>query len=176
MKGLLIYASKTGNVKHFVNRLLDRLEGDYETINIKNNPTSSIPFQDYEKIVIGTYMRRQRADVDIINFLIKNRDALLKTNLYIFVSAVEAGDSYTREIKLSFPPKIVKYFEIYNVGATFDYDNLKYIDRVMLKNIAQNQDKSVDELKTFSEKRLEKFAEIVNTTTPQENIPEDETL
>ncbi|MBN1331354.1 hypothetical protein JW978_00510 [Candidatus Dojkabacteria bacterium] len=170
MKGIILFASNTGNVEKFASQLTDKLDGSFEIVNIKTTSPNNIKIREFEKVVIGTYMRRQKADPDIIDFIIRNRDILLEKDVYIFVSALEAGGSYEREIMLSFPDKIRDTFEIYNVGAIFNYDGLRYIEKVMLKNIASRQGKTIEELQTFNEKRLDKFAEIVNTTKPQDNI------
>ena len=169
-KGLILFASKTGNVEKFVNKLKDKLEGDFELLNITNIDPKDIKLKDYDKVVIGTYMRRQKANPDITDFIIRNRDLLLERNVYIFVSALETEDGYKREIMLSFPDKIRNAFEIYNVGGVFDYQALNYMDRVMVKNIAERQAKTIEELQTFNDKRLDKFAEIVNTTEPLKEI------
>jgi len=174
MKGLILFASKTGNVEKFVNTLEDKLEGDFEIINIKDTNPNDIKVKNYDKVVIGTYMRRQKSDPDISDFIIRNRDALLETNVYIFVSALETEGGYDREVMLSFPEKIRDAFEIYNVGAIFDYENLRYIERVMIKNIASRLGKNVNDMQSYTEKRLDKFAEIVNTTEPLKAILEKE--
>ncbi|MBD3280625.1 hypothetical protein GF389_03825 [Candidatus Dojkabacteria bacterium] len=170
MKGLIIYASNTGNVAKFVDKLKDKLDGDYEAVNIKDTNPKDIKLKQYDKVVIGTYMRRQKADPDISDFTIRNLDALLEKNVYIFVSALETEDGYKREIMLSFPEKIRDAFEIYNVGGSFEYYELRYIERVMIRKIADKQGKTVEDLKNYNEKRLDKFAEIVNNTEPLKKL------
>ena len=40
----------------------------------------------------------------------------------------------------------------------------------MVKNIASKQGKNIENMQTFDEKRLDKFANIVNTTDPLKEI------
>jgi menaquinone-dependent protoporphyrinogen IX oxidase len=80
-KGVIIFASRTGNTKNVSEQLKTRLDGEFDLINIAEN--KKVDIDQYEKIVIGSYMRRRNADPDVMDFVARNKDKLLKKKLFI---------------------------------------------------------------------------------------------
>lgn len=164
MKGIIIYASRTGNTELICNRLKELLKEDYELKNIINSKEVDIP--EYDVVVLGTYMRRQQADPNIVEFVQRNKDKLLKSKLFIFVAAGETGDTYQREIRNSFPKEILTDVDIVNVGAIFELDKLNFIDKVMVQEMAKRQGKIVESMNSFSEAKLTELAKLINSYDP----------
>ncbi len=164
MKGIIIYASRTGNTELICNRLKEQLNTDFKIQNIIQE--NNIDIAAYDVIVIGTYMRRQQADPEIIEFVNRNKDKLLKKKLFIFVSAGEVGETYRREIRNSFPKEILENIDIINVGAIFSLDKLNFVDKVMVQEMAKRQGKILESMNSFNEEKLAELAKLINSYDP----------
>jgi len=166
-KGVIIFASRTGNTKNVSEQLKTRLDGEFDLINIAEN--KKVDIDQYEKIVIGSYMRRRNADPDVMDFVARNKDKLLKKKLFIFVSAGEIDEDYSREIRDSFPKEILEKVNVANIGAIFSIDKLSFVDKVMIQEMAKRQGKRIDELNSYQEDKLDQLAAQINAIEWQQS-------
>lgn len=172
MKGIIIFASRSGNTNKIASKLHELIENhEFERHNIIENKNPDIESKDI--IVLGSYMRRQLADPDIIEFTQKNKDILLKKKVYIFVLASEEGETYQREIRNSFPQKLLDKVEVVNIGAILNLDQVGFVDKVMLQEMAKRQGKQLEELENYSEEKLKQFAKTISEYVPSEDDEEE---
>lgn len=162
MKGIIIYATKSGNTKAIVDKLKKIIKGNFDVVNVQE--LSNFSVDPYDKVIIGTHVRRDRINEEIMSFIEKNKNSLLKKKLYVFVSAAKTGEEYDKQITNSFPKELLEQVKVYNLGTKYNPDSLNFVERVVVRNIAQDQGINVDDLNPITQQKIENFAEIVNSS------------
>lgn len=86
-KVLLIYWSKTGNTKSFVDYFVQNSISDVDVLNVNKNDINPEILNDYNKICIGSYSwNNGKIPPRVKQYIIDNKDYFRNKDIFIFGS------------------------------------------------------------------------------------------
>lgn len=153
MKGLIVYQSKTSSTKKCADILKKELNFD-----IKNIKEKDIDINKYDLIIIGSYIRMGMIDKNIKKFVNSNSERLLTKKCAYYLCC---GNENNKEqyFSMNYPQSLMEKALVKETfGSQMDIDNLKGLDKFIVKAISKNPDNkmknelNMDNIKKFISK------------------------
>ena len=129
MKTIVIYKSKTGFSKKYSEWIAEDLSADI----VEYSEFDTNMFKDYDTILYGGGL--YAVGINGIKLLKKNLSKLKDNNLIVFATGASPGRTEEiMEVKnKNFTSEEQKYLSFYYLRGGFDYDKLKFADKILMK-------------------------------------------
>jgi menaquinone-dependent protoporphyrinogen oxidase len=157
MNTLLVFSSKHGGTEKCANKLLSRLKGKTEVINLKGK--TKIDLTKYDTVIIGgsVYVGQIRKDVKM--FCADNLEALKGKRLGLFICCYSPEEVAKKQLETAYPAELSSIaIAKESFGGEFIFENMNFLERVAIKKIAK-VDKSTSNI---PEETIVKFADAIN--------------
>ncbi|MFW6264963.1 MAG: flavodoxin domain-containing protein [Bacillota bacterium] len=157
MKTLVAYATKYGAAKKCAERLVGKLEGEVDLINIKEK--QNININNYDKVIIGSSVYMGKIRKEARKFCDKYLEELKSKKLGLFNSCMSREEEAREQLKNSFSDELVQSAEVTGIfGGAFDFDKMNFLEKMAIKKIA-GTDKSESNIR---EENITEFASKIN--------------
>ena len=158
-KYLLIYSTKYGSVLEISNLIKQELfykNIDIEMINVKLLK-ETINFDNYEKIILGGSIYVGKLQKEILDFINKYQENLLKKPLALFVAAGEENEEKQKwQLEKAFPAEIVRHsFLQSTLGYAVYLEKMSFIERLVVRFLK----KAKKSFSAFKENKIKSFCE-----------------
>ena len=171
MKILIAFASKYGGTERCANLLSEKLKGDIDVINLKEN--KNIQLSGYDKIIIGTSIYAGNVQTEVKNFCTNNLDLLMSKPFGLFLSCLSDTESEIRSyVEKSFPSELINHATIIDsLGSIFNFSKMNFFERQIIKLIGKSKNKTGElsinldgktNVSTISNDKILKFADSIN--------------
>lgn len=171
MKTLILFASKYGAAEKCANLLAEKLNGDVEIINLKEN--KSISLSNYDRIIVGTSIYAGNVQTEVKNFCADNVNLLTIKPFSLFLSCMTDKKSEIHSfVEKAFPKELIDHADVIDsLGAIFNFDKMNFFEKLIIKMIGKSQNKSgkldikldgKTNVSTISDEKISKFANIIN--------------
>lgn len=135
MKTAIIYASKHGTTSFVAEEIKNLLIND-EVVLVNLNQQNRIEFHHFDRILIGSPMYAGSVLPVVRKFTEQNLLALLQKEVGIFVCCMFLNKA-DEQINKGFPELLRNHaLSIKNVGGEYRFDEMNYIERLLVKKIA----------------------------------------
>lgn len=156
MKTLIVCVSKHGATEMAAKKLMEKLDGSVDCVNLKKNQPESI--DGYERVIFGTSIYAGKVHKELVSYVAENEEQLLNKKYAFFVCCgFEAkAEIYLRE---NFSDELidnaifVKYF-----GQETVLSRMKFMERTIFKAVS----KSTEDINDIRDKEIDETAEILN--------------
>ena len=149
MKSIILYATKYGATYEIVKKIAEKL-GDVEITNLKE---TNLNLELYENVIIGTSIYAGMIRKEAKNFIVNNREVLLKKNLGLFICGM-AKDSKEEYFKTNYDSEILNAAKVTEfLGGIFDPKKVNFFERLVMKVVS----KRADYIDTISDTSIEEF-------------------
>ena len=157
MKTLIIYSTKHGTAEKAANILKSKLIGEVHTVNIMQEPVTSI--EDYDTIILGGSIYIGKIQKKLSSFVNINLPLLIERKTGLFICAGEEDEVLKeKEFVLAFPPALFDHAigkEVF--GFEFDMNKLSFFEKLIMGKV-KGIKTSINKL---SEEKIYAFAEIM---------------
>jgi menaquinone-dependent protoporphyrinogen oxidase len=160
MNILIVYDTKYGFTEKCSETLRNRLEGNVDSINLRNKDMTDL--SKYEMIIIGGPIYGGRISKRVRLFCSNNKKVLANKRIGLFVSCSIAGDEAVKQLENAFPK------ELYNIaiakecfGGEINIDKAKFFDKLIIKMVSKSDNNSMRNDGILFD-NIEKFANNLN--------------
>lgn len=171
MKTLILFASKYGGAEKCANLLSEKLNDDFNIVNLKQ--TKNIQISDYDKIIVGCSIYAGNVDAEVKDFCSLNSDSLITRPFGLFLSCMtdnkEEIKSYTQK---SFSNELINHATIIDsLGGVFNFQKMNFFEKQIIKLILNSKYKKGElpiktdgktNVSTISNEKILKFANAMN--------------
>lgn len=158
MKTIIIYATKHGFTKKCCEKLSEKLNGQVELYNLKENKT--VELVQYDKVIIGGSVYVGQIQKEVKEFCLKHIDELKKKKLGLFICGMVEEDKAAEELNNFFSEELINSAVVKgNFGGEFIFSKMNFFERFIIKKIA----KTSKDISNFKEENVNKFAEKINS-------------
>lgn len=154
MKILIAYASKYGTTEKCVNLLKEKLSGDIDVVNLKNeNPIPG----DYDIVIIGGPVYIGKLNKTVESYCINNLPALVDKKLGFFLCHMDTETPIADLLAKYYPKKLIESAHAASgFGGAFYVSKMNFLYKWMIKRsagIETDQEKILyDEIDNFAQK------------------------
>ena len=154
MKTIIIYTTKYGSVTKAAEKLIAKLQGKTDIVNLATNPIPDL--NDYDAVVLAGSIYMGKVQSKLRKFAEQNLKALLNKKVGLFVCAGEQDPvKQLLQIQNSFPKEL---FDSALAKETFGYEmdisKFSFFDKLIVKVVGgSKENRSV-----FDDKKIEEFA------------------
>jgi len=171
MKTLILFASKYGAAEKCADLLSEKLNGDVNIINLKEN--KNVNLSDYDKLIVGCSIYAGNVQAEIKNFCNTNSVSLMAKPFGLFISCMtDKKDEIKSYTEKSFSNELINHATIIDsLGAVFNFKKMNFFERQIIKMILNSKNKT-DELNikvdgktnisTISDEKILRFASVMN--------------
>lgn len=156
MKTLIAYASKYGTTEKCAFLLKDKIDGDVDVINIKNEKPQ---LSEYDAIIVGGPIYIGKLNKTVEAFCINNLPAMIDIKKGFFLCHMEFEKSMEELVAKYYPKKLVDTaVATSGFGGAFYVSKMNFINKAMIKQAAgimEDQEKILYD-------EIDKFAAIFN--------------
>ncbi|MCL2253223.1 MAG: flavodoxin domain-containing protein [Lachnospiraceae bacterium] len=158
MKTIIIYATKSGATREIAERIAKKL-GDTVLYDIKQGTAPAI--EEYDNIIIGSSVYAGAFRKEAKEYLINNKDSLLKAakdkNLIFYISGLDPSGEKTG-LSNNVPPELLEAAKAaYFLGGVFDPKTAGTLGRLAIKVIA----KLTDYTDTIDNPKIDQLVELI---------------
>lgn len=165
MRTLIIFATKHGTTADCANQLKSKINGEIVTCQLGKERAPSL--DGFDQVLVGGSIHIGKIQKQVVNFVTKEKDTLLKKRLGLFICCMAEGDTAEAQLKAAFPAELVEHaFVTGTFGGCYKFSNMGWLSRKMIKMVEKSQtgheistDQDID--KTNPE-AIETFAAAVN--------------
>ena len=158
MKTVIIYATKHGFAKKCSEKLSEKLNGQVELCNLKENKPVELP--QYDKVIIGGSIYMGQIQKEVREFCLKNQDELNKKKLGLFICCMSEEDKAKEQLNNSFSQEMINNAIVKgNFGGEFAFRKMNFFERFIIKKVS----KTSEDMSNFKEENVDKFAHEMNS-------------
>lgn len=135
MKTLIVYGTKYGTTEKAANILKERIPGQVDVVNLRENSQPSI--QDYDVILVGSAVYGGGVRKEVRRFFDHRKDELFKKPFGLFLAA-----GNTLEVKRNYVVYVGK--DVFDqagirehIGFGFDFNKMNFFEKVITKKVAK---------------------------------------
>lgn len=157
MKTLVIYATKYGTTKTCTDKLVGKLSGTVEVVDIGKNKAPSL--EAFDTVVIGGPVKIGKIHAKIKRYCVANTEELLQKKIGLFICCMAEGEDAKKELDANFPQALLDKAVVRACfGGEFLMSRMGFFTKKMIQGIAKT-DKDVSAIK---ESEIEAFAKVIN--------------
>lgn len=172
MKTLILFSSKYGGTEKCAHLLSEKLNGDVNVINLKEN--KNITLSDYDKIIVGSSIYVGNVQADIKDFCSNNSDSLIAKPFGLFLSCMaDSKEEIKSYAQKSFSNELINHATIVDsLGGVFNFEKMNFFERQIIKMILKSKNKNGEldikidgkaNVSTILNKKVLKFANAMNS-------------
>ncbi|WP_026881960.1 flavodoxin domain-containing protein [Clostridium akagii] len=162
MKTLIVYATKHEFTKNCVVRLSEKLHGNVDIFNLKED--KDIVVSDYDNVIIGGPIYMGQMIKEVKQFCLNNSEALTREKIGLFVCGMSDSEKITSELNQYFPETLISNATIGIFGGAFVFKNMNFFERLIIKLVS----KTNEDMSNYKEKDIDEFAEKMNSESSEE--------
>jgi len=157
MKTLIVYASKYGTTEKCAHLLKEKIDGDVDVVNLKNDKPK---LSDYDAIIIGGPVYIGKLNKTVEAFCTNNLPTLVDMKKGFFICHMEMDQPMKELIEKYYPKKLVDTAAVTGgFGGAFYVSKMNFMYKWMIKKSAGIEE---DQEKILYEE-IDKFAENFNS-------------
>ena len=171
MLTLIAYASKYGAAETCAKYIAEKLDGNYELVNLKKTPAPDLA--KYDKIILGGSIYASNVQKEVKNFCTTNLEQLRKKPLGLFLSCMGLDQvMLENNFRFSFPAELMEHSTVADaLGGAFDFQKMNFMEKQLIKIIDKRLKKQgkpdlslngKQNISTISTDRIDVFAEYMN--------------
>ena len=169
MKTLIIYASQHGTTEQCAVKLSEKLDGEVEVHNIKEE--GNIDLTQYDRVIIGGSIYGGKIQKEIVEFCSQKLSVLKEKKIGLFICCMSKNDA-EKQIKLSFPQELLTHAAAkQGFGGEFKFKELSFVEKtiakVVSKMLVKNDNRLINldskcGISLIDEENIVKFAQLIN--------------
>lgn len=153
MKTLITYCTTHGCTQKVVKEIKQFLGEEVSTCNLKMEPEPDM--NEFDRVIIGGSIHAGQIQKKVKEFCKKNADALLKTELGLFICCMEDGEKAEAQLQEAYPEELLNHAKATAcLGGEFNFDKMNFLEKMIVKKVAKvNQNTSkvnYDAIHSFS--------------------------
>lgn len=157
MKTIIFYATKHGFAKKCALKLSEKLQGEVEIINLKEN--KKVELEKYDKVIIGSSIYMGQIIKEAREFCKENMEQLSHKKIGLFVCCMSEQDKVNAYFEQFFPKEFENnVFVKSNFGGGFTFKAMNFFERFIIKAIT----KQSTDLSNLKENNIDEFAAKIN--------------
>ncbi len=166
LKTVIIYGTKYGTTKKCVDSLCEKIEGDFDLVEISEADKKTV--KNADRVIIVTPIYIGDFYKGIKKYCKKNIEELLKKDVYIMMCCSTKDEWLLGGYVIkNTSPLFMKHVKTFmSVGGALNYDNLTFTEKKLidfvLKKGQNNNRQELKYMNNVEEARIQKFADIVN--------------
>lgn len=154
MSTLILFASSNGCAAKSALMIKEKLKDNVQVISFKEKHLPELA--DFETVIIGGSIHAGKIQKSVAKFCEKNKTELLKKKLGLFLCCMEEGEKAKKQFDDSYTEELRNHSSANGLfGGEFDFDKMNFLEKMIVKKVA-NITESVSK---FKEDELEKFVE-----------------
>ena len=137
MNTLIVYASKNGSTEKAAKLLFEKLKGEKNIINIREDKNPGL--ENYETVILGGSIYAGNIQKELKNFVNNNLDLLLAKKIGLFLCCGMEKD-YKKQLKKAFPKELLvhsitdQYF-----GFEYNKNKMNLIEKALIKLVVKGK-------------------------------------
>ncbi len=144
MKTVLVYSSKYGFTEDIIKRMMSEIQGECALVDLRQPSDMEKSVEDADMIVVGGPIYIGGLLKEVKQFLMNYQAVLLQKRLGLFITGMHEQNEIEKELEINFSQELREHAEFAVwVGGEFNFDKLKFMDKMIVKKIAK-----IDETKT----------------------------
>lgn len=157
MKILIAYATKHGFTEKCAELLKDKLNGEVDLCNLKeDNPFN---LEKYHTVIIGGSIYVGQIQKEIKEFCEKNLSVLKQKKIGLFLCCMRENDEAAIEMSAAFPAELLNSAAAKECfGGEFIMSKMNFFERFIVKKVA----KITKDTTVFSEESFNRFVKLIN--------------
>ncbi|PJI09082.1 MULTISPECIES: flavodoxin domain-containing protein [Clostridium] len=156
MKTVIIYSTKHEFTKDCSIKLSQKLNGDVELFNLKEN--NDVKLDQYDNVIIGSPIYMGQILKEIQKFCMENLDKLKDKNIGLFLCGM-SEEKKMQEFFNAFPEALLNKSIVKECfGGAFIFKKMNFFEKFIVKRIT----KSSDDMMKNEEENIDKFAQKFN--------------
>lgn len=157
MKTLIAYATKHGSTERCALLLSEKLNGEVDLHNLKEEKACEL--EQYDNIIIGGSIYMGQIQKKVKEFCIKNLPVMKGKKIGVFICCMNKGEGANKQIENSFSQELLKKATAKEVfGGEFIFKKMNFFERFIIKKVA----KTTADTSAFSEESINRFVELMN--------------
>lgn len=171
MKTLILFSSKYGGAEECAKLLSEKLNGDFNIINLKEN--KNIEISDYDKIIVGCSIYAGNVQAEVKEFCALNSASLITKPFGLFLSCMTDNKEEIKPyIQKSFSDELINHATIVDsLGGVFNFQKMNFFEKQIIKMILKSKHKKGEinvktdgktNISTISNEKILKFANAMN--------------
>ncbi len=153
MSTLIAYMSRHGCTEKAANILSDNI--DDETTLVDLDKMINVDFSLFDAVIIGGSIHAGKIQNKVKSFCIDNKSELLKKELGLYLCCFEDGEKAQKQFDSSFIQILRNKSKVIGIfGGEFDFNQMNYMERLIVKKIA----KITRSVSRFNKGRVLEFA------------------
>lgn len=169
MRTLIIYGSNHGCTKKCADILEEKLKGEADIVDIRNDIT--LDLNSYDKVIIGGSIYMGKIQKEITEVCESYCENLKDKKIGLYVCCMNE-ENVEAQIKNNFPKDLLLcavaqgYF-----GGSFNFKDMNFVERFIIRKVAKSFSKTNEKFNKIDMKKfvdmierenIEKFAEVMN--------------
>ncbi|MEH7334343.1 flavodoxin domain-containing protein [Neobacillus drentensis] len=135
MKCLIVYCSSHGTTEKAVQYLKEQLLGDILTLDLKREKLD-LDLSYYDKVIVGGSIHAGRIQRRIKKFIELHHDALIETDLGLFLCCMRDGDTAIEQFNNAFPRDLRKNSDALGLfGGEFLFSKMNFLEKQIVKKV-----------------------------------------
>ena len=135
MMTLILYMTKHGCTEKIANMLKARIGENVSIRNLKND--YSIDLNLYDTVIIGSSIHKGKIPRRMKKFCKENAGMLLNKRLGLFISCMFEGNIAAKQLADAYPQILQDSALAKDIlGGEFDFKKMNFIDKMMVKKVA----------------------------------------
>lgn len=157
MKTLIAYATKHGSTEKCALLLSQKLNGEVDLYNLKQDKAYKL--EEYDNIIIGGSIYIGQIQKEVKEFCIKYLPVLKDKKIGIFICCMNKGEDAAKQIESSFSQELLSKASVKEVfGGEFEFKKMSFFERFIIKKVA----KTTEDASSLSKESINKFVELMN--------------
>lgn len=139
MKTAIVYLSSHGTTKNIAKIIAEKLEGQVDLINLKDQ--SKLDISAFDQIIIGASIHVGTIHKKSKKFCENNHKLLLKKKLGIFVCCAEKNEKAQEQFNNSFAKDLRNHSSsIGLLGFEFNFPKMNFIEKIIIKKMIGSEE------------------------------------
>ena len=173
MKTLIAYASNHGAAADCARRLVVKLRGSVETVDLKQN--RQVQPELFDRIILGSAIYGGNAIKEVVDFSEKYEETLLQKQIGVYFTCLtEEPEAVRAYLTRNFSSRIAEHLSAFEaMGGAIYFTKMNFFQRrfnkQLLKAVSKKQGQNVvfdgkTDYITLSEKKIAEFAKQMNSS------------
>ncbi len=136
MNTLITYCSTHGFTEKVASEIKSFIGENVTLCNLKKEPSPDI--RSFDRIIIGGSIHAGQIQKKVRQFCKSNHEALLKTEIGLFICCMEEGEKAYEELEHVYPKDLIQHAKVTAcLGGEFNFEKMNFLEKFIVRKAAK---------------------------------------
>jgi len=136
MKTLITYCTTHGCTESVVSEIAEHLGEKVSLCNLKKEEVPTI--SNFDRVIIGGSIHAGKIQKKVKDFCKNHEEALLQTELGLFICCMEEGEKANEELWEAYPESLLQHAKATAcLGGEFNFERMNFLEKMIVKKVAK---------------------------------------